>query len=314
MILVPDVGITRKNDLGYLTMSDIWELDDRDWGHLAHLLPETPKARTRAANRQAETRLIAQACLLLHYETLAPSGHGRGWQQLKGRFGVPHATANRRYLDWCESGDWERFWDGLLDLRHGTGRAAAWRTPPAAVPTSPLDGPVVEAQLVLERAFRYLFARFFGHPLPLPVRITIEGGHRRHLGHFAPDHWRPPGTAGPVHHVMMSAVALARGKVAALEVLLHELVHYRNHHVGLHDCSAHQYHNEHFRESARLAGLSCPEKPDPNYGYARTTPGTRAREAIEAFELADESIFAPDGEWARPGLLLPPSPHRDTIR
>ena len=71
-------------------------------------------------------------------------------------------------------------------------------------------------------------------------------------------------------------------------MLLHEMVHLRNDQVGVVDCTPpHQYHNRHFRDAARLAGLDCPHR-DAKRGYWRTALGPRGRQALIELQPREE--------------------------
>jgi hypothetical protein len=194
---------------------------------------------------------------------------------------------NRRFNAWLESGAWVRFWDALLDLRYGVHRGAEWAVPPNLASSSRLASPVRNVLSELERAYCFFNARFFGGTLPSNLVITLED--KRPRGYFCADRWLA--ARGQVcHHLMVSLAAVGQGKEEALAVLLHEMVHCRNHCVGVVDCAPGQYHNRHFRDTALLAGLECLDR-DHWYGYAVTTLGARGRRAVADFQLSDDRVF-----------------------
>jgi hypothetical protein len=257
-------------------------------GILADSVAESPRS---GRPRLDDPRRLAEACLFRHYHSRAPQRNCFGWNELPDEFGCSPATANRRFRTWLASGAWECFWDALLDLRLGTQRGAEWAAAGGpGKPNSLLDSPVQAIVAELERAFCFFNARFFGNSLPRTVLITLEDRRFGKAGFFCAGRWCSP--QGQVsHHLMVSTLALGRGKEVALEVLLHEMVHYRNHQVGVVDCSAAQYHNRHFRDAATLAGLECSRR-DPTRGYGATRLGPRGRQAVADFQVGDEGIFA----------------------
>jgi hypothetical protein len=276
-----------------------WHMSAAEWQRLETILVEPTGAAPRAGRpRLEDTRRIAEACLYRYHHSLAPRRHCFGWNELPKQFGCSPATANRRYRGWLESGAWARFWDALLDLRLGPHRGAEWALPPpAGAPPSALDSPVQTILAELERAFCFFNARLFGDSLPRTVVITLEDRRNRQLGSFCAARWSSP--QGHLHHhVMVSTSAVGRGKEAVLEVLLHEMVHYRNHQAGVVDCSRSQYHNRHFRDAALLVGLETSQR-DPTLGYGLTSLGPRGRKAAADFQLRDEHLF---------GTLVPRRP------
>jgi hypothetical protein len=270
---------------------DAWNLSNAEWESLGGILTGTTPDGGRTGRPRLDTaRKIAETCLFRHFHSLAPRSRSFGWNELPREEGFSPATANRRFNEWLESGAWVCFWDALLDRRFGSGRAQEWALPGSGDgQSSLLESPVLAIVADMERAFCFMNARFFGGTLPPNIAITLEAGRGGRLGYFCGGRWRP--TSGrKIHHMMLSTEAVSRGKEAALEVLLHEMVHYRNHHVGVVDCSAVQYHNRHFRDAALLAGLDCDER-NARGGYSATRLGTRGQQAIEQFQFRDESIF-----------------------
>jgi hypothetical protein len=278
---------------------DAWRLTDAEWAELGGLLahahtPGSQGGRPRLGN----DRLAAEACLFRHYHELAPVYHCFGWNQVPAELGVSTATANRRFREWTASGAWARFWDALMRLRRGgdpdprrDGAVRDWGRFPA--------GDLVGE---LERAYAFFNDRFFAGALD-GAALTVErfwGRRRRAAGAYCPRDWHLGERA--VGHIALSTEVLGRGAEAALVVLLHEMVHLRNDQVGMVDCTPpHQYHNRHFRDAARLAGLDCPCR-DPRRGYAATALGPRGKEAVAELRPR-EGLFVwrvgPTQGWSR---------------
>ncbi len=110
----------------------------------------------------------------------------------------------------------------------------------------------------LQRAYRFFNGSLFGGSLPEEIAITVlrGSGPRRSLGYFCGRSWRW-GQEDPVDLIAVSGLAILLGPDAALETLVHEMVHLRNNCVGLVDCTnCGIYHNRHFRNAAVLAGLA----------------------------------------------------------
>jgi transposase len=256
---------------------DEWRLTDAEWAALGGILPAAKAPGPKGGRPRLDNdRRAAQACLYRHYHSLAPVYHCFGWNELPDDLGVSPATANRRFRAWTESGAWARFWDALTRLRQGGDPDPRRREARRDWGRFPAGDLVSE----LERAYVFFNDRFFAGTLG-DAAITVEkfwGRRRRPAGAFCPRDWQRGGRV--VGHIALSTEVLGRGAESALVVLLHELVHLRNDQVGVVDCTPpHQYHNRHFRDAARLAGLDCPHR-DPRRGYAATVLGPRGREAV----------------------------------
>src|SRR5262249_14010372 len=119
------------------------------------------------------------------------------------------------------------------------------------------------------------------------VAISLERGRGRQChGYFCARVW----SNGPrqLGHIALQTSVLGGGAMLPLAVLLHEMVHLRNHHYGIEDCHPrNQYHNRYFRDVATLAGLSCPER-DPVRGYCRTEFDELGRQAVLELKPNDE--------------------------
>lgn len=266
-----------------------WRLTNAEWKKLAPLLegaasPKTGQGRPRGRPRSTDLRALAQACLFRSFHSLAPSYHAFGWNDIPKSLGVSPATANRRFREWTESGAWTRFWGELQKLR-------SVRSVPR-----PIESPVLPAIIELQRAYSFFNLRLFGNVLPSRVAITIEQMRSPRSGH---------GTFAALNcycHVAIAFRCLRAGPMEVLHTLIHEMVHCRNHIVGVPDVHI-RYHNRHFRDSAALAGLRC--RWVTNYGYGVTELGPLARSAIRALK-PNFSVF----RWAI--LRKPPARVRST--
>ena len=251
-----------------------WKLTDREWQALAGILsPPVRKKHSSAGRPRLENdRQVAQACLYRYLHSHAKRYRAFGWNKLPENLAVSPATANRRFREWNATGAWNRFYEGLTKLRAGGGSA---RLNPVPV-RSPVKGIVAE----LERAFSFFNAYFFGNELPPQTTITVEQ-YLRPLGCFS--------ATGDHNAIAISATALGQGCETTLAVLVHEMVHLRNHLVRLPDVHR-KYHNRHFRDSAMLAGLEG-ERRDPIHGYMRTHLSERGLKAVRKFR-PNRSLFA----------------------
>lgn len=255
-----------------------WKLSDDEWNALQTFLrPERPVAELRGRPRIEDTRAVAEACLFRSYHSLSTGrSHCFDWNKLPAEFGVSPSTVNRRFREWNDSGAWARFWTALLKLRGPNKRLRPRRVRKSG------SNPVSDLLGELQRAYDYFNQVFFGGILPPEVAITVLRGHGRGdpLGYYCGRAWHW-GRNTPTDLIAVSVLAVERGPDAALGTLLHEMVHYRNDHFGLVDCTNHGfYHNRHFRDSAVLAGLLCAER-HTTLGYGVTGLGDRARWAIE---------------------------------
>lgn len=241
-------------------------LSDDEWSALCEQL--------RVRESQEIARSCADACLHRFSSQLSPVYRSFGWAELPDQFGISGKTANRYFNRWTETGAWFDFWDALIVRRHGSA------IPDPADPVALQEATLHEALLIeLNRAYCYFNRRFMGGQLPFSTIITIEGLTTvRMRGYFSQKLWRKD--AETTHHIGLLPGALNGGSDSAMAVLLHEMAHLRNAHAGIQDTDPRtQYHNQDFRDSARLFGLLC-DRRDKQFGYASTALGTRAKAAI----------------------------------
>jgi transposase len=254
-----------------------WELTDVEWEALQSILQRSGGARRdRGRPRLENDRDAARACLFRHYHSLSEGYHSFGWNELPREFGISPSTANRRFREWTADGSWPRFWDALMELRHGSPPRSRRRASHRA-DDLPVSGILGE----LERAYRYFNARFFGGSLPSSVAIILQvsNPNGKELGSFCGQEWRSENLI--LDRICISSSALGCGPELVLGVLLHEMVHQRNYGLGLVDCTdLGRYHNRTFRDTACLAGLECSPTADRHHGYQATRPGARALAAI----------------------------------
>ncbi len=204
---------------------------------------------------------------------LGTTYHTFGWNDIPKELTISPITANRRFREWTESGEWLTFWDGLMELRHGVPIV------PRPVKAGRLLSPLPSLVLELERAYLYFNDRFFGGALSRRVVIAIERPHRKIRGYYCSRRWIKG--AKKLGHIAIMSSSLGKGPTAPLEVLLHEMVHLRNDELGFRDTDPRtQYHNRLFRDVAGLAGLSCASR-DLQRGYGQTKLNPRGQEAIQ---------------------------------
>jgi transposase len=263
-----------------------WQLTDKEWAQLGHLLEAFPTTGGRGHPRIADNRPAAQACLYRHFHAGSSGNRSFGWNNLPSSLGVSPSTANRRFREWSTSGAWQRFWHALLDLRRGKSH----RSPEEWV-TERATGrfPVGDVLSELERAYLFFNTRFFGSSLPSGIGLGVERkATERCQGYFCAKVWREKGRA--LGHIALHASAIEGGASAAMAVLLHEMVHLRNDQAGISDCHpANQYHNRYFRDLAVLAGLICGAR-DPARGYAYTELAEAGHQAVAEL-CPNEDLF-----------------------
>lgn len=206
-----------------------------------------------------------------------------GWNSLPDELSVSGKTANRYYTKWTRSGVWFDFWDGLVE--HRSGKAEPRKPNLAALNKA---SPLIAAIMELERAYHYFNARFLGGELPSTTKIAIEAPPKvKFRGYFAKNHWRSIERLD--HHIALLPASLDSSD-DAMQTLHHEMVHLRNAMCGVEDTDTRsQYHTIDFRDSAWLLGLDCTKAGSK--GFAATSLGTRAREAIKTLQPV-EKVFS----------------------
>lgn len=256
-----------------------WKLADDEWEVLRGILePVLRGTGGRGRPRVEDCRSVAEICLFRSYNSLGTGRcHTFGWNLLPlDGLGISASTANRRFREWNASGAWPRLWEALQKLRQPKRRLR-----PRKVRKSDAD-PVTGLLVELQRAYHFFNGVIFGSTLPKKVAIIVIRGQGQGdpLGYFCGRAWRW-GTGPAVDLIAISGAAVGLGAEAALETLIHEMVHNRNNMVGVVDCTNRGfYHNRHFRDSAVLSGLVCAER-DAKLGYGVTGLGERSRRAIE---------------------------------
>ena len=86
------------------------------------------------------------------------------------------------------------------------------------------------------------------------VTRALKGAHA-HFTHFTP--WESEGVK--FNEIALNAESFSLGAEHVLDSLLHEVAHSMNHANGVKDCSANQYHNQHFVKMAQSLGLETSE-------------------------------------------------------
>ena len=136
----------------------------------------------------------------------------------------------------------------------------------------------------LNKVFDLLNAEFFESELSRPT-ITIQSTPKAY-GHFSlrEDTW--VSKLGGTHEINIGAGTLARPIEEVAATLLHEMVHYHNHIMGIQDCSrGNTYHNRKFKDAAEERGLIVTHSD--KYGWSHTSPSDRLLEFIMDNDLTD---------------------------
>ena len=136
----------------------------------------------------------------------------------------------------------------------------------------------------LNKVFDLLNAEFFENALSRPT-ITIQSTPKAY-GHFSlrEDTW--VSKIGGTHEINIGAGTLARPIEEVAATLLHEMVHYHNHIMGIQDCSrGNTYHNRKFKDAAEARGLIVTHSD--KYGWSHTSPSDRLLEFIMDTDLTD---------------------------
>ena len=136
----------------------------------------------------------------------------------------------------------------------------------------------------LNKVFDLLNAEFIESELSRPT-ITIQSTPKAY-GHFSlrEDTWISK--LGGTHEINIGAGTLSRPIEEVAATLLHEMVHYYNHVVGVQDCSrGNTYHNRRFKDAAEAHGLIVTHSE--KYGWSHTSPSDRLLEFIMDNDLTD---------------------------
>lgn len=238
-------------------MRSPWKISAAEWRTCGPILATQATVIGRGRPVSADDRAAAQACLYRFFRSDAPSYRAFGWNQLPRKMSVSPATANRRFRKWIANGAWNTFWSALMKHRE------RWVRPRS------VQSPMLQIIEELQRAYSHFNAQLFANILPVKVLILVERMRYNVYGLFRP-------TSPPEIALSLRVCTLGAGR--AMQTLLHEMVHLRNHTVGIPD--AHQgYHNLHFRDAARLFGLNC--ELMGNYGFAKTEFGARGAQAFK---------------------------------
>ena len=162
----------------------------------------------------------------------------------------------------------------------------------------------------LNKIFDLLNAEYFENALSRPT-ITIQSTPKAY-GHFSlrDDTW--VSKLGGTHEINIGAGTLARPIEEVTATLLHEMVHYLNHTLGVQDCSrGNTYHNRRFKDAAEAHGL-CVNHSD-KYGWSHTSPSDSLLDFVLENGLTDILInrneftgFQIPGTGNHSGTLTPP--------
>ena len=130
---------------------------------------------------------------------------------------------------------------------------------------------IKEIITTLEDIFDKANAKFYDGKVIRPV-ITVQTASRGVLGWCSCNRiWNNEETNEEAYEINIVAEHLTRSINEVVGTMLHEMVHLHNLQNGIKDCTAVQYHNKHFRDSALEHGLKLMvEKADVNKGYSYT--------------------------------------------
>jgi hypothetical protein len=146
---------------------------------------------------------------------------------------------------------------------------------------------------LIEEANRVLAAAITHYGLQVPAEnivVTIQTkGRRNAVGWFWHGRWQPSAPkATSLHEINMSAEHLRDHNMG--ELLLHELAHAENDHLGIRDCAGRR-HNKKFKVMAERLGLTV--EKSGSLGFAFTDLGQPAKDFLtkisyksEIFELS----------------------------
>ena len=143
------------------------------------------------------------------------------------------------------------------------------------------------------------------HPDVPDVVLLPAPGPRNVLGHFAPLRWQSKAKGSvTMHEVVVVAEHMNRDGSEILETLLHEAAHARNCERGIKDCTASQYHNQHFRDSALELGLTVMQVANYGYAFTQLPEETQDRYAVQIVAL-DQVLMHRRGDRAATGTTTP---------
>lgn len=130
---------------------------------------------------------------------------------------------------------------------------------------------IKEIITILEDIFDKANAKFYDGKVIKPI-ITVQTAGRGVLGWCSCNRiWNNEETNEEAYEINIVAEHLTRSINEVVGTMLHEMVHLHNLQNGIKDCTAVQYHNKHFRDSALEHGLKLMvEKADVNKGYSYT--------------------------------------------
>lgn len=130
---------------------------------------------------------------------------------------------------------------------------------------------IKEIITILEDIFDKANAKFYDGKVIRPI-ITVQTAGRGVLGWCSCNRiWNNEETNEEAYEINIVAEHLTRSINEVVGTMLHEMVHLHNLQNGIKDCTAVQYHNKHFRDSALEHGLKLMiKKADVNKGYSYT--------------------------------------------
>jgi hypothetical protein len=114
-----------------------------------------------------------------------------------------------------------------------------------------------------------------------PVFTLIPNrGRQSYYGWYWQGRWKDGKKTLP--EINITADTLKRSVEEICEIIIHEMVHYKNNVLDIVDCNGNQYHNKHFKTRAEEFGLKV-EKVK-NKGYARTALDEKASNLVKKYK------------------------------
>ena len=145
------------------------------------------------------------------------------------------------------------------------------------------------AQKELERMIEYLAKDMDFKDVHIVPVIQTQGS-RQTYGHFSANRWLEGELK--MHEISISAEWLARPRMEIFGTVLHELIHTKNHSLGIVDCRNHGvYHLKAFDTTGSQYGSECIGRTKGNgFGLTRLTAAKEAQ--ILAEFKPDDSAFS----------------------
>jgi hypothetical protein len=153
---------------------------------------------------------------------------------------------------------------------------------------------------VLYEAFDKLNEHYFNNELPTAIILITDTERRYAYGWFTVKKiWTDDRDNHQMHEISISANAIRKGSHFMVGVLLHEMIHLYNSHVGIKDTSnGYTYHNSKFKEECEKRGLKFNQtEPCKVNGWYDTNLSEEGEKVVDSFNL-NLNAFAISREYA----------------